>query len=410
MADIMRPFFIGGYLDHIVKKTNHKMVMVMVAFDAGARAEGNKYSPGIAHMLEHMMFKGTKKRSYLDIPKDIADIGGEVNAYTSNEQVVYYIKVPYDNLEAAMEILHDITLHSTFPEEEFLKEREVVLEECLSEKDEIHHDLFIMLYDKFFDNRLRIPVIGTEESIKGFTREELVSFYKEFYKNESGIVTVVGDVNEEDTHRLIQKYFGERTDFHKATFGIDAEQKKAASFEVKKPKLEHTYVYICYPGLKIGEEDKIVLTVMNQIFGSGMDSRLFTQVREKNNLCYSINMSESSYMEKGICAIQSSTRKENLDKMYSIIDEEILKIKSELVLDEELKRAKIKIKSDVYSTYDSAWGISSDLLSRKFFELKDMEDVLKKLDTITKEQVRDIARQIFVEENKMLFVMTEGQE
>lgn len=392
-------------MKHIFQKTHNKMVVIFVGFDAGARAESDKYSPGLAHMLEHMMFKGTSNRSYLDLPKEIAFLGGDVNAFTSHEMVAYYIRVPHENFEAGAEILSDMVFNSTFPEEEFLKEREVVFEECLSYKDHVTHDLGVAFDQNFFSGRLQTDVIGTEESIKGFTREELVKFYEEFYKTESGILAISGDLDEERVRLASEKYFGKETEFIKQNLPEAMEHKSAKSVTITKSDIEQSYVYIAYPGLVTGDKDSLVYAVMREILGSGMDSRLFTEVREKNNLCYGIGMSAITHMEIGSTVISSSTRPENIEKMLKLIDIEVEKIRAEEVTDEELQRAKNKLRSDLYGIYDSGDALAKDTLRRTFFGLRSLEEVASELNDISKEQILELANRLFLDENKMVFVL-----
>ena len=392
-------------MKHIFQKTHNKMVVLFVGFDAGARAESDKYSPGLAHMLEHMMFKGTEKRSYLDLPREIAFLGGSVNAFTSHEKVAYFIKVPYENFEAGAEILSDMIFNSTFPEEEFVKEKEVVFEECLSYKDQVAYDLGVSFDHEFFSGRLQTDVIGTEESIKGFTREELVSFYSEFYSTESGILAISGDLDEEHVRSVSEKYFGKETAFIKKDMLEEMSYKPAKEVTLLKPDIEQSYVYIAYPGLKTGDSKAVVFSVLREVLGSGMDSRLFTEVREKNNLCYGIGMSALSHLEIGATIITSSTRAENIEKMKELIDIEIDKIRTEKVSEEELQRAKNKLRSNLYSVYDSGDSLARDTLNRTFFGLPSLEKISEELDKVTQQEVLDLAKSLFLDEHKMVFVL-----
>lgn len=394
----------------IFEKTHNKMVSIMVAFDAGARAEGDKYTPGLAHMLEHMIFKGTEKRHYLDIPKEVAFLGGDINAYTSHEMVCYYIRVPFENFEAGMEILADITLNSVIPEEEFLKEREIVMEECLSYKDQVTYKLGEKFSEEFYSGRLAVDVIGTEESIAKFTRQELYDFYKEFYHTENAILCVSGDLDIDEMRSTSEKLFGSETSFVKRNGPAEHEYAKSDSFYVYKPEIEQSYVLVSWPGLVVSDEDRSTLTVLNSIFGSGMDSRLFTEVREKNNLCYGIYMSTQSHLEAGEITICSSTRAENIDKMLELVNIEIEKIKTELVDEEEIQRAKNKSKSDVYAIYDSGHSLARFKLMQEFYNTPSLEEVSSRIDRVTREDVLELANKIFNDEYKMTFVLTRGEE
>lgn len=397
-------------MKHIFYKTQNKMATILVGFDAGARAEGTKYSLGLAHMLEHMMFKGTSKRDYLELPKQIAYLGGDSNAFTSQELVCYYITLPYENLEAGAEILSDMVLNPAFPEEEFLKEREVVLEECLSSKDDITYPLFESYNKNFWSGRLAEPVIGTEESIKGFTHEELLRFYHEFYKTEHAILAVSGDLDPDYVTQICTKYFGPETPFIKKNHPGEFVFKPSQKFLVTREGLEHNYVYISYPGLDVNRDEDPALSVLVEIFGSGMDSRLFTEIREKNNLCYHIGANNSASLEAGSFNIISSTRGENLDKMLNLINKEVLKFKTELVTDEELIRAKNKVKAGIYTTYDSGARMLMHEFTKAFYNLPSLTETLSKINSVTKEEVLSLAEQIFDENHKMVFILSERGE
>ena len=397
-------------MKHIFQKSHNKIATILVGFDAGARAESDKYSPGMAHMLEHMMFKGTAKRNYLELPRQIAFLGGDSNAFTSHEMVCYYITLPYENLEAGMEILSDMVLHSTFPEEEFLKEKEVVLEECLSAKDEVTSPLNDAYSENFWSGRLATSIIGTEESIKGFTHGELLKFYREFYDTNSAILAVSGDLDPEHVAELSKKYFGPETSFVRKTAPDNFAFKSGRTVEISRDSLEHNYVYISYPGLNVHQETDAAFDILSEVFGSGMDSRLFTEVREKNNLCYSIGAHNSAYLEAGSYNIFSSTRAENLDKMLALIDSEVAKIKTELISEEELTRAKNKVKAHVYSTLDSGRMKLMDTFNRVFFNLPSFDEVVSKINQVTREDVLTLANRIFDEDKKMIFVLNERGE
>lgn len=393
-------------MKYIFQKTHNKIVSIMVAFDAGARAETGKYTPGIAHMLEHMIFKGTDKRHYLDIPKEVAFLGGNINAFTSHEKVAYYIDLPYENFEKGMEILSDIVLHSTIPEEEFIKEREVVLEEALSYKDSPTHQLSEAYDEAFHSGRLSTPIIGTEEDIKSFTRQEVWDFYKEFYNSESAILTISGDIDLDTMRETSQKLFGKETEFVRQT-GLESHTYKTQDEPVRmhKDDLEQAYVWIAYPGLTIHDDDNEAFGIMKGILSSGMDSRLFTEVREKNNLCYGIGMATTSYLDVGDAMIYSSTRMKNVDKMIELIDLEVEKIKTELVTDEELERAKNKTRASIYAVYDSGVSLSQRRSNEAFYDIPSLEELSGRIEAVTKEDVMKIANKVFNNEYKMTFIL-----
>ncbi len=390
---------------HIYEKVPSKMSTIIVAFDAGARAEHGKFSPGIAHMLEHMMFKGTEKRDYLDIPREISFLGGDVNAFTSQEMVAYYIMVPVDNLEPAMEILSDMVFNSTFPEEEFIKEKEVVLEEEASSNDNIYPYIMKTLTNEFFTGRLADPVIGTQETISGFTHKELKKFHKKFYSSSNAIVTLVSNISKRNAKQLMTKYFGRSSRSLKTKVPMfEPAYARARTVNIHRPQLEHSYVFLAYPGFTVNSGDEVAMDILMEIYGQGMDSRLFTEVREKNALCYSIGASSSSYRDQGIVMVHSSTRAENVDKMLELVRKETGLIKTEPVTAEEIQKAKNQHKADTYKMLESSSYLANWSLSRSFFGQGTLEEYDKKVNEITAEDIMEVANKYFDESRELTLI------
>lgn len=398
---------------HLFTKVPSKLSTIVVAFDAGGRAEGEKFSPGLAHMLEHMIFKGTEKRTCLDITREIAFLGGNTNAFTSNEMVSFYITVPFENVEPAMDILSDIVFNSTLPEEEFLKEREVVLEEEASSNDDVGSVMWDALCSNFFTGQFASPLIGTPDSIKGFSRRELARFYKKFYKKSNAIVSLCGNHSKRDAKRLLNKYFGRSTGKMSHPVVLSEEQyRDAQRVEIYRPALEHTYVLMCYPGLPTNLDAKTEAGcgLMNSILGQGMDSRLFTEVRERNGLAYSVGSSSMSFRDRGVFMIDASTRDDNVEKMIGIIESETNKMKENLVSDEELQRAKNKFRSGIYGLTERASSLAQFNLRRKFLEQPDLDEVSAAVEAATSEDVLEAARVLLDDSKRMILTCASEEE
>lgn len=389
--------------------TSQRMVTILVGFKAGARAETGKYSHGLAHFCEHMMFKGTAKRDYLQLNRDMAYLGGDFNAYTDYEKVVYHIKVPFENFEAALEIFSDMILHPLFPADELEKEKDVVQSELLRKYDSVHALLYDAFYERFFEDRLAVSVLGTEESISGFSRDELVSFYKEYYNPEHGIVMVTGNLEQSLVSESLTKYFGPES--YSAAFVDVPDFKYKPVFNVveHRENTEQTYLVMAYPGLSFQSPSKehVLDILLNNILGSDMDSRLFTEVREKNNLCYQVGMGSSAYLNSGYTSIYSELSKANLEKAIEIINQEVDKITTELVTEEELQRAKNKDKSDLYSLLDSSSAYSSDLFMRELFGLPSLDEEIKLVDEITREEIKEYAAKRLDKSKQSVLVLRE---
>jgi predicted Zn-dependent peptidase len=377
----------------------------MISFDAGARAEEKTFSHGIAHMLEHMIFKGTSKRSYLDISRQIGYLGGNTNAYTSYEGVCFYISVPYENIEPAMDILSDMVFNSTISEDEFKKEKEVVAEEEMSSKDDIQSEMHDEFCRKFFKDRLSIPIIGTPESISGFTVDEVRSFYKKFYTRSNAIVSLSSNNTKKEAKRLLTKYFGKQYGRMTSKIKIyEPEYKDSFEAKIVKQELEHSYVWLCYPGSSISSGDEAAEDIMQSIFGQGMDSRLFTEVREKKGLVYSIQAGITSYRDTGAMIISFSTRSENVAEAIKTIEIEINKIKEEFVELEELESARNKYRAASYAISESSYALAQSNLTRRFYNLCSIEELEARSFNVTREEIRNIANKLFDGSKKLTLI------
>lgn len=395
----------------VFNRVPSKLSTIMVAFDAGAKAEGKKYQPGMAHMLEHMVFKGTSKRDYLQIPREIAFLGGAANAYTSHEEVVFYITVPFENVDAAMDILQDMVFNSTFPSDEFVKEREVVKEEEVSSRDDIGSFIWHSFSGNFYrGSRCATPVIGTQESICNFKLEDLKRFYSEFYKKDGAIVVLSGNHSKKDGKELLTKHFGEAKS---RSFKLNAKPEKTSFADsrevvVHRPEIDHTHVWMGYPSSPIGSENSAADNIMMSILGGGMDSRLFVEVRDKNALCYGIGVDQHKGRDYSSVIIESSTREENIEKMKSLINLELEKIRTELVSDEELERAKNKYRSTTYAVLEGSSRSARHALRTKFYKLPSIDELSRRVSEVTAQDVMDSANRIFDDGKRMTLICRKG--
>jgi len=390
---------------HTFSKTHSRLSTIAVAFDAGSRSEGRKYNAGIAHMLEHCIFKGTEKRNWESINREIAFLGGSVNAFTSHEMVQYYITVPIENLESCMEILSDMVFHSIFPEEEFLKEKEVVKEEEVSRNDSPDSYIWKNFSENFFSNYLGTPVIGTQESISNFTRDEVVSFHQKFCKRESAVVSLCSNMTKGEAKKLMIKHFGKssgrlagRKSYEKTVY------KNSQVLEIAKSGIEHTYVYMGVPIIRpLGSRDPAI-SVMNTILSGGMDARLFTEIREKRGLVYSISSGSASWQGGGVHLTDFSTRDKNVEEAILITKEELTKMATLNVTEEELQRAKNKLRSNFYAANESSFSLVNWDVKQSLFGEPSIGDYINQVEAVTADQIRSLATDMF-DMDKMLTVI-----
>lgn len=386
----------------IFEKNDKRMLSVNVTFGAGALLEVDGYKTGLAHMLEHMMFKGTSTRSYEDIARQIEFLGGYSNAFTSFEQVSYQLSIPRENIDQGTDILFDMVLNSTISQEEFDKEKEVVLEELYTYRDEVDYNFNKEISDKFFSGRRRVDVIGLEEDVKSITRDDLVKFYKQFYTSSNCILGISGDIDGHLLEKTSQKLYHNDGVFENMCIAPEHEYKNASKVIVKEPNLEQSHVCLLFksPHYKKLKDPKYF--IFNTIFGSGMASRLFMEVREKNNLCYNINSHFDYDRDYSMFDISAITREQNIPKLLDIVNVEIEKIKNEKVSEYELQGAKNQMLSAIYSILDDknhtlSYRIKNELLGNDFDYYK---KTLSTIPNINPGDIMDVANEVLDDSTK----------
>lgn len=389
----------------IINKNPSKLATIAVAFQAGSALEiPNGFESGTAHFLEHFMFKGTPTRDSFELSRQVAFYGGYSNAYTSHEEVVYFITLPVDHFESGVDILHDMIANPSFPADEFEKERQVILEELASTNDSVHRALGEAFSSKFYSNYRSRPVIGTEESINAIRLDHLKHFYSTFYKKENMLISVCSPLKQPEVESILEKYFGKQDG--EANFILTPEKtkvKKTQVVEVPRNDLEQAHVVWAWPSFKYGAKDVYAAAVLGNILGDGMDSRLFQEVREKANLVYGIGAGNSTDRTSGTFSIHFSTRPQNMDQAKEIILAEIHKASTTLPTDEEIQRAKNKMRTGIYRSWQSADGIALKVIDHYFMNKKipSIAATNRKLSKVTAEDVMAVAKKIFAGKNVM---------
>lgn len=378
-------------------RVSSRIANISIAFDAGASCEQLGYNAGIAHMLEHCLFKGTLTRTAEQINREIAFLGGSTNAYTSNDMVCYYISVPEDHLDTAMGILSDMIFNSTIPEAEFLREREVVKEEEIQRSDSVDDFISQHYMSTWYDNHLRQPIIGTQESIARFTRDEVERFYKSLYKREAAVVTLVSSYDEAYGRILLETHFGPNDGIFNRNYVAEHSSglTEPKTLNLVRPEIEHTYVWMAHPSISMTDSAMPHFALLTAIMGAGMDSRLFSEVREKRGLVYGIGIAADHHRDGSSILIEFSTRDKNVDSAVSIINDELTKICSESVLDEELQRAKNKLLASSYGRVETSAGLASELMSSTFYGRMPLDDRMKVVLSATTDDVTAVARRVF---------------
>ena len=389
---------------HVISKTHSRIATIIVSFNAGARVEAlGGYNPGVAHMLEHSLFKGTESRNSVQIQRAIAFLGGFSNAFTSHESVAYYITVPYENLEPCMEILSDMVFNPIFPEEEIIKEIEVVKEEEISSKDDPSMYIWQKFAENFFDNYLGSPVIGTQDSISKFTRDEVARFHSQFCQRKDAIVSVCCNLKKKDVKEMLNKHFGKQNGKIKKSYNFEyPNYADYRPLEVAKKGIEHTYVWMGMPAEPMGSDKEGAIQVLMTIMGRGMDCRLFTEVREKLGLVYGVSSGYTDWQNGGLSLVEFSTRDENVPQAIETVDKELAKIKTYMPTEEEVQRAKNKIRSSFYSAIEDSYSIAYWEIKRRLFDIPNIAQYMSNIEAVTAKDIVDVANLVYDEDKQLL--------
>lgn len=328
-------------------------VNVIVYFPVGSRYEEKEYN-GISHFIEHMMFKGTEKRenAYV-LSTELDSMGAEFNAYTAKDMTAFYIKSSKDYLKQNIEILGDMLCNSKFDINEINKERGVIIQEARKYEDlpEIYvEDLFEeLVFGK--DDELGQLIIGTEENINNFTREQFLKYKNTHYYGDNAYVCVTGNFNEQEVIKLIENNFVfndncfEKLDNKKAELLRNNKIKKEIKQENIKIKvvykdIEQAHLKLGFPAFSYFDEKVYALNIVSAAFGGCMSSRLFTEVREKEGLCYNIHSSVDRYQDCGLFSINSGLDKDRIYDAIEIIKKELIKLRDNGITEDEMRKAK----------------------------------------------------------------------
>lgn len=397
---------------HLFSKTQSKISTIIAAFNSGSRVEKRgKFNAGISHMLEHCIFKGTEKRVCDEIMEEVSLMGGYINAYTSHETVAYFLQLPYDNLEKGIELLSDMVLNSTIPDEEFDKEKRVVTQEEASSYDDIDGFMYNFFSEVFYPNYLSNPVIGNDESIEKFTAEEVRRFYKKHCSQDRLVVGVSSNCTKKDAMSLMSKYFGKPNGRIKKKLGFKQVEKYGGLgdiLEITRPGLEHTYVWVAFPGVGRAYKNLAHVHVLEKAIGGGMDSRLFKSVREDKGLVYSIYANSVSFETGGAFKICFSCVDENVSEVLEIIAKEVEKIKEEALTDRELLKIKNVKRTAYYSQIEDGYSMIMNKIMNKMYGTASVDEYDKSLQETTVEDVLECAKQIF--SSQPLVVICRGED
>lgn len=372
---------------------------VVVMTGTGSRYE-NEHENGLAHFLEHMFFKGTKKRKGArEISEELDAIGSHYNAFTSKERTAYYAKVSTRYIDTALDVISDIFLHSTLPSKEITKERGAIIQEI-----DMYEDMPMRTIDNVFDalifgseHPLGRTILGPKENIRSFTRKDFDTYLKRNYTPANTVVCIAGSFSESRVLTKIKKEFGHlkngKAPMH-LPFAYEQHEPRVA---IKEKKTDQTQLMLGVPAYPYLHKDEYALAVLATILGGGMSSRLFLEVREKRGLAYSVHAWAEKYPDVGYFAVQAGVEHGKLEKTVETILAEFRKIKRTKVSSAELKKAKSYMKGTMTLALETSDAVAENAATSliNLGKVRTLEEVIKGIDKVSADDVQRVAQDLF---------------
>ncbi|WP_341233431.1 pitrilysin family protein [uncultured Sulfitobacter sp.] len=359
---------------------------------AGARHETPKQN-GIAHFLEHMAFKGTAKRTSLQIAEAIEDVGGYINAYTSREVTAYYVRVLENDVALGLDVIADILRNPILDKNEIEVERGVILQEIGQALDTPDDVIFDWLQEEAYpDQPLGRTILGPQERVSNFTREDLSGFIAQHYGPEQMILSAAGAVDHDEIIRLAEKLFGDMP--AKPLFDVDAAKFSGGEIRQIKP-LEQAHFALGFESPGYRADDIYVAQIYASALGGGMSSRLFQEIRENRGLCYTIFAQAGAYADTGMMTIYAGTSGEQLPELAGITIDEMKRAASDMS-PAEVARARAQMKAGLLMGLESPSNRAERLarLMQIWDRIPPLEETIAQIDAVTTGDVRDIAQQM----------------
>jgi predicted Zn-dependent peptidase len=375
-----------------------RSVSIGVWIGTGARRETPKQN-GISHFIEHMLFKGTTKRSAEEIARLADSTGGNLDAYTAKELVSYNIKVLDEHLPIAFDILADLVLNPRFDQADIDKEKGVILEELKMEVDNPEYLVHETFFSSFWKSHpLGRSILGTKATINSFNHDVIRRYYEEVYASSNIVITAAGNLTHSGIVEFASRYFGALPPSDPPPEEAKPDPQPPLILKNKR-SLEQTHLCMGVPSFPIAHERRYSSYVLSTILGGGMSSRLFQNVREKHGLAYSVFSELNLYRDSGCLAVYAGTSEDALRKVVLMVIDEFRQLGSEGVPDEELRRAKDHLKGSLALSLESTSARMSNLARQELFfgRFQTVDEMMSGIEHVSAAEIQNIAQEFFVE-------------
>ncbi|MFH0883735.1 MAG: pitrilysin family protein [bacterium] len=385
-----------------------RSVAVGVWFETGTRDESLR-QVGISHFIEHMVFKGTDKRSALRIAREIEQVGGYLNAFTGKEVTAYYAHLLDEHLSLAVDTLTDMVSHSTFAEKMIKREQGVVLEEIASYEDtpdDVVHEDFNRLV--FGTHALGRPVLGTRKSVSAFTRDDLLAYWSRHYTPQRLVVVAAGALDHDELVEMVTKQLA-LPKVEKTRRMINAPVIAERRFTRRK-KIVQAHLCLGTRGLSYADKRRYAFFVLNTVLGAGMSSRLFQRLRERHGLAYTIYSFHEAYHDTGLFGVYAGLEEKQLERAQEMILQELNKLAETPLSRLELKRAKDQLKGGLTLGLENVSSRMNRLARMEIYlgRYHPLDDLLQGIDDVTAEDIQSLAVKLFSKEPYVSLLTPDG--
>jgi predicted Zn-dependent peptidase len=374
-------------------------VSVGIWLRSGSRREPAALN-GISHFIEHMVFKGTRRRSAEDIAREVDRVGGMLDAFTSKEMVCFNTKVLDEHLPKAFDVLADLVLEPKFAEEDIAREQSVVLEEIRMTQDspeDLVHELFTQNF--WSSHALGKPILGTPETVSAFDRAALQSWFHDSYAPNHLVITAAGHVTHEQMVDLVTERFSKLAPVRDALTDPIPQPSPHVTQRAKR-ELEQVHICLGVAALPLTDDRRFAVSLLNNILGGGMSSRLFQNIREKLGIAYAIFSEMNSYRDAGILSVYAGTSLETAEQLVSCVLEEFRRLRDEPLDEEEIRRAKDHLKGATLLALEGSGSRMNSLARYHIYFGRHFtpHELIAMLEAVTAEQIQQVAREFFVPE------------
>ena len=377
-----------------------KSISLGVWVKAGSIME-TKENSGVSHFIEHMLFKGTTNITSKELAREIDNLGGVINAFTSKECTCFYVKLLDEHINIGIDVLSDMILNSRFDELDIKKEKSVILEELKMYEDSPDDLVYDLLLENIYkDHSLGMNILGDRQSLKNLKRESILDYYNEYYVPNNSIISICGNFKFEEIVKQIEEKF--KTWQPKSVDTTTTKPNFNPCIVKKNKDIEQVNLAINLDAIPMTNNREVyALSVVNNVFGGSISSRLFQKIREEKGLAYSIYSSQTLYEDCGELGIFASTSTENIQEVYKSILEEIELIRNEYISPQEIHESKEQLKGsymlDLESTSSRMMSNGKNLLMRN--KVDDEQDIIDYINAVEYDDVVKIIKKVFNTEN-----------